>query len=213
MLYLAVSWEILEATHSMTALGVVGLFISLPIFLFALPAGHLIDRWNRKTIVVVDQVLFGISAFLLAATSLGRGAIPDYAVLHGANRLLFHAAAFFHERQQHFESPHIPVMLALLFINCTIRAVNQPAKQALLPQLVPTPIFANAASWYSSTVEVSTMLGPTVAGFMLAMNGGQVQVYWPYAAVYATAGVLQMVAGGIFSGTRPECVGAGAASR
>ncbi len=204
MMYLAISWELYQTTGSPTALGIGGFFQVLPILLFSIPAGHLIDRYHRRTIVVIDQALLAVTALMLAASSLERTLIPDWGVLHGANFVLSRVAMTFHETGEGFTSPYIPLMLAILLLNGLVRSVNQPAKQSLLPQLVPARDFPNAASWHASSVEASTMIGPTIAGFMLAfIRPNDPHGFWPYSLVYASTAVLQFVSMFFFWGTAP----------
>lgn len=54
---LAVSWQIYAITHSAFMLGMIGLMQFLPSVLLALPAGHLANQYNRKTLIVVGQVV------------------------------------------------------------------------------------------------------------------------------------------------------------
>jgi MFS family permease len=68
MFAMALGWEIYERTGSALALGLVGLTMMVPMFLFTLPAGHLADNYNRKRIIVV-------MAAVMATTSLGVAAI------------------------------------------------------------------------------------------------------------------------------------------
>src|SRR3954453_5223041 len=69
MLAVAVEWEIYARTHSATALGLVGLVIAVPIVGFSLPAGHLADRFSRRTIILITQVLSAIASLALAFVS------------------------------------------------------------------------------------------------------------------------------------------------
>jgi MFS family permease len=65
----AVGWELYERTGSALALGVVGLVALLPIVLLTLPAGHAVDTFDRRKLLVGAQALF-VTAFLgLAAVS------------------------------------------------------------------------------------------------------------------------------------------------
>lgn len=58
----AVGWEIYERTGSAMALGWVGLIQALPIILFAMPAGHLADRAERRKIVVWTELVLAAAA-------------------------------------------------------------------------------------------------------------------------------------------------------
>ncbi|MGA2280762.1 MAG: MFS transporter [Verrucomicrobiota bacterium] len=68
MFTMALGWEIYERTGSALALGLMGLTLMVPMFLFTLPAGHIADNYNRKRIIVLMTAV-------LAAASLGMAAI------------------------------------------------------------------------------------------------------------------------------------------
>ena len=61
----AVGWEVYEKTGSAVHLGYVGLTQFLPVLLFSLFSGHVVDSFNRKTILVIS-----LSATSLAAAAL-----------------------------------------------------------------------------------------------------------------------------------------------
>jgi MFS family permease len=73
MLTVAVGWEIYLRTHSAFALGIVGLVEVLPVMLLALPAGHAADRFDRRRVVLLCQVLLGGASLGLALLSAERG--------------------------------------------------------------------------------------------------------------------------------------------
>jgi Major Facilitator Superfamily len=62
---IAVEWEIYLRTGSALALGWIGLVQALPVIALALPAGHLADRFNRRTIVLI-----GMAVTTLTSTGL-----------------------------------------------------------------------------------------------------------------------------------------------
>jgi len=66
----AVGWEIYERTGSAMALGWVGLIQALPIILFAMPAGHLADRAERRKIVVWTELILAAAALGLMCVSM-----------------------------------------------------------------------------------------------------------------------------------------------
>jgi MFS family permease len=144
MLAVAIQWEIYAITNSTLALGLIGLVSWLPIFLFILPAGSLADRYNRKNIVLLSQLLFAACSFGLALTS-------------------------------HFH-PTVWIMYVLLFFTGLSRALSDPAKQALLPQLVPEKDFPNAMTWSSTVFQTASMVGPALGGFLIAL--------WGYPMIY-----------------------------
>ena len=67
---LAVSWQIYAITHSAFMLGMIGLMQFLPSVLLALPAGHLADQYNRKTLIIAGQVVEFIAVVGLIALPL-----------------------------------------------------------------------------------------------------------------------------------------------
>src|SRR6187551_3070155 len=75
MLGVAVGWELYERTHAPLALGLVGLVQVLPVVLLALPAGHVVDRFDRKWIVVGTTLLLALCALGLAALSFSSGSV------------------------------------------------------------------------------------------------------------------------------------------
>jgi MFS family permease len=69
MLGMALGWEVWRRTQSPMALGYIGLARVGPVLLMALPAGHAADLYNRKTILILTQVGFVLTASLLALAS------------------------------------------------------------------------------------------------------------------------------------------------
>jgi MFS family permease len=80
-----VGWELAERTRTEPvlgiigpelALGMVGLVMFLPVLLLALPAGQIVDRYNRKGVLVGAQTLFALAALGLATLSHLQGPVP-----------------------------------------------------------------------------------------------------------------------------------------
>ncbi|MHC9542335.1 MAG: MFS transporter [Vulcanimicrobiota bacterium] len=63
---IASSWLVYRLTQSPVLLGVVGFSSQIPTFLLAPFAGVLLDRWKRRTVLIVTQSLMMLQAFLLA---------------------------------------------------------------------------------------------------------------------------------------------------
>ncbi len=66
MVAVAVSWDLYVQTRSALVLGNVGFVQVAPFLFFALSAGHLADRLNRRTIILAGQVLQLAVSLLLA---------------------------------------------------------------------------------------------------------------------------------------------------
>ena len=90
MLTVAISWQMYDLTHSAFSLGLVGLAEFIPMLLLTLIAGQVADRFDRRTIVFICQLIeCGVVALLVVA-SLGHF-IQSYhiliaAVILGASR-------------------------------------------------------------------------------------------------------------------------------
>jgi len=61
-------------------------------------------------------------------------------------------------------------MYLLLLLNSTVVTLGRPARQALLPQLVPAEIFSNAMTWNSSLFQVASVVGPALGGFVILVS-------------------------------------------
>ncbi|HEX9922196.1 MAG TPA: MFS transporter [Anaerolineae bacterium] len=64
----------------------------------------------------------------------------------------------------------ITFMFVLLFLDTTAVTLGRPARMAIVPQLVPNAIFPNAIAWYTSLVQIASVLGPALGGFVVAVN-------------------------------------------
>jgi MFS family permease len=149
----AVSWEIYHRTKSNFAVAMVGLVQIVPVIGLFMPAGHLIDRIDRRKILL---------AALVAAMACSAGlACCSWTA-----------------------APVIWMYVFLLFIGVA-RTFMQPARAAFLPQIVPREVFSNAVTWSSTGFQLSSVLGPTAAGPLIAwqLNG---------ALVYALAAALAL---------------------
>ncbi len=69
MLSVAVSWDLYLATRSAVVLGNVGFVQVAPFVVFALFAGHLADRHDRRRIMILTQLLLMAASALLATGS------------------------------------------------------------------------------------------------------------------------------------------------
>jgi len=76
MLTIAIEWEVYARTHSATALGLVGLAAAVPIVALSLPAGHLADRFRRKSIILWTQALSALCSISLALISWNHLNLP-----------------------------------------------------------------------------------------------------------------------------------------
>ncbi len=57
------------------------------------------------------------------------------------------------------------------------RAFNDPASSTLVPETVPPHLFSSAATWNSSTWHIASIVGPAVAGLIVAFAGNVTIIY------------------------------------
>jgi len=91
----AVGWELYERTHSALALGLVGLAQVTPIMLLFLPVGHVVDRYDRRRVLMAAQGVLALAALGLALVSARHGSVSlvyGFLVLGGTARAFIGAA-------------------------------------------------------------------------------------------------------------------------
>jgi len=141
MTRVATSWLVYRLTHSAWLLGVIGFAGQIPTFLLGPFAGVWVDRWNRHRTLVVTQVLSMLQSFALAVLAL-RGSIT-------VNEILW-------------------LSLAQGIIN----AFDMPARQAFVIEMVENrEDLGNAIALNSSMVNAARLLGPSIAGVIIAAAG------------------------------------------
>jgi MFS family permease len=74
------------------------------------------------------------------------------------------------------QAPIWMVYFCLLLVGCA-SAFNSPASSAFLSETVPESSFENAATWFSSSWQLASVLGPPLGGFAIALFHGTIQVY------------------------------------
>jgi len=67
---------------------------------------------------------------------------------------------------------------AFLALSGVGKALQQPARSSLLPQIVPMDRFTNAVTWNVSGFQLAMVAGPALGGFLIAWLGGPKWVYW-----------------------------------
>jgi MFS family permease len=150
MMAVAVGWELYDRTHSAFALGMVGAAQVIPLVLLVLPAGQVVDSYDRRRILIGAETVIALAAIGLAAASFS------------------HAPVF--------------VYYLLLAVYGAGRTFQLPAKQAIMPNLVPLPVFPNAVAWNSGGWQAADVIGPALGGWLLALAGGAAWVYLVAAA-------------------------------
>ena len=75
MISIAIGWELYNQTSSALVLGGVGLAQIIPVILLFLPAGYIVDRYNRKYVMIASQILLALASLSLALLSYRHGSL------------------------------------------------------------------------------------------------------------------------------------------
>jgi MFS family permease len=128
-------------TGSALLLGIVGFAGQIPTFLISPIAGVLTDRWNRYHVLLATQIISMIQASVLALLCL-TGVVQIW---------------------------HIVVLN--VFLGC-INAFDTPARQSFVIEMVEKKEdLGNAIALNSMMFNGARLIGPSVAGVMLASTG------------------------------------------
>src|SRR5215813_9346222 len=76
MVNVAVGWQVYALTRRPLDLGYVGLAQFLPPLFLTLPAGHAADRFDRRRVVLLCHLAFGLCSALLAWLAFTRVQTP-----------------------------------------------------------------------------------------------------------------------------------------
>lgn len=101
MLVVAIGWQIYDLTDSALDLGLVGLAHFCAQILFSIPAGHVADRYDRRRVALLCQLIQGAVAITMALANYG-GWISS---------ALIYACAFGIGTGMTFQSPALRAML------------------------------------------------------------------------------------------------------
>lgn len=138
---LAQSWLVVDILNaSAFQLGLVPIFQFGPSLILGIPAGTLIDRWAKKNILIVTQLIYMMIALMLAILTV-TGAVE-----------LWH-------------------VYATAFAFGLTGALDMPSRQAFVSELVPKYALKNAIAINAATFNTGRILGPAVAGVVLAAFG------------------------------------------
>lgn len=73
MVSVGVGWELYQRSRDPLSLGLIGLVQIVPVILLSLPGGYIADRYNRRMVTLVSQLVLVACSVLLALLSLTRG--------------------------------------------------------------------------------------------------------------------------------------------
>ncbi|MGJ8592938.1 MAG: MFS transporter [Aquaticitalea sp.] len=138
----AVSWVVYSLTQSKFMLGLSVFATLFPTAVVSLYGGIVADRYNRYKILVLTQVLSFLQAILLTL-----------------------AIVFYEEKV-------VWILIGLSAVLGVINGFDMPARQSLIRELITDKSnLPNALALNSSMVNLSKLIGPAIAGFVLEVYG------------------------------------------
>ena len=137
---IAMPWLVYSITDSVFLLGFISFLGQIPSFLFSPFAGVLSDRRNRYHILIVTQCLSMTLAFSMAGLYFS-GTIEVWNIA------------------------------LLCFLSGCVNSIDIPARQSLIVEMVEDKQdLGNAIALNSSMVNGARLIGPSIAGFLIALT-------------------------------------------
>jgi MFS family permease len=138
---IATSWLVYKMTNSEFMLGLAAFSGQIPAFFISPFAGVLIDRFNLRRMIIIAQFFAMIQALVLAAVTL-TGTIQVWHIIF------------------------------LNFILGVINAFDMPSRQSFVIQMLEDKSdLGNAIALNSSLFNASRLIGPSIAGVIIAIAG------------------------------------------
>ncbi len=139
-----VGWQVYDITKDVFALGMIGLSEAIPFIAISIFSGHIADTFNRKKIILWFTFLF--------------------ILVTGALLYLSTDASYFIQRYG-----TLPIFSMIVLVG-VIRGFLSAAFPSILSQIVPRELYGNAATWNSTVWHGASILGPSVAGLLIAVG-------------------------------------------
>ena len=141
MTRVATSWLVYRLTGSAFLLGLVSFASQIPILLLGPFAGVWVDRLNRRRVLVITQILSMLESFALAVLALAKIIT-------------------------------VREIIVLNLFQGAINAFDMPARQSFVVEMVEnSDDLGNAIALNSSLVNGARLIGPSVAGILIALVG------------------------------------------
>ncbi|GGK14494.1 MFS transporter [Yeosuana aromativorans] len=156
MQFIVIEWEVYSLTKDPLSLGVIGLMEIIPAFTMALFAGHIVDQKEKRNLLAMCIAAFSLISFGLFLLTWNK-------VTSGwSTKSILYA------------------IYALVFFGGFLRSFFGPTIFSLIALIVPKKLYANAATWNSSTWQMASVLGPAFAGFSISWIG----VHWSLCIIF-----------------------------
>ena len=139
-----VTWWLYELTGDAFYIGMIGLAEAIPAIGLALYAGYVIDKSEKRRLLLITVFLYIICTFILLGTS------SDWFKEQFGTKLI------------------IIFIYSVIFITGAIRAFSGPSFSAIIASLVPKNLLIPAAQLSSTSWLIASITGHAMAGFLIA---------------------------------------------
>jgi MFS family permease len=144
-------------TGSTAAVAGVAIALALPQLLFGMAAGVLVDRWNRRRVMIVSDLVRAVLVLgFLAVTS----------------------------------ADTLWLLYALAFVQAAVGTFFNPARAAVLPEIVPADRLLSANALSETSRVVAGMAGVAAAGALAGLTGRLGLVFVVDAATFVASAAL-----------------------
>ena len=147
MVATVVAYKLFQLTQTSLAIGLVGLSEFVPVFCLALYAGHVIDKSDKRTLLLKGMLSYSLCVVGLVVVT-----------------------SSFLEKQMNSKLLEF-CFYGIIFFTGIIRAFAGPTSNAIVSQLVPRNILQFASNISSSTWLTASIMGHASAGFFIAWFG------------------------------------------
>lgn len=147
MVATVVAYKLFQLTQSSLAIGLVGLSEFIPVFCLALYAGHIIDKSDKRSLLLKGIVSYAFCVLALVVLTL-----PTVEQKLGIQKSEY-------------------CFYGVIFVTGIIRAFAGPTSNAIVSQLVPRNLLQFASNISSSTWLIASITGHASAGFFIAWFG------------------------------------------
>lgn len=153
MVATVVAYQLFHLTKSSFSIGIVGLSEFIPVFSLALYAGHVIDKSDKRTLLLRGILFYAVCVLALIIVTMPA---LEKKLSVATMSLLFYI---------------------IIFFTGAIRAFAGPASNAIIAQLVPKNILQYAANLSSTSWLAASIFGHASAGFLIALAGVHATFY------------------------------------
>ena len=139
-----VAWWMYELTGDAFYIGMIGLAEAIPAVGLSLYAGYIIDKSEKRKLLLRTVFLFGVCAFILLGTS------TQWFQHEFGNKLI------------------IICIYSIIFLTGAIRSFSGPSFGAIVASLVPRELLIPASQLSSTSWLIASITGHAAAGFLIA---------------------------------------------